>query len=286
VPSKDRQRVLARAKLERQMARRAASARRRRQMQAAIGAVVALVAVVAGTAFLVTKFGDDDKKKDTDTAAPADPSATPTPTPTPSVSLAPGSCAYNKAPAGGAKPKDVGVPPKTNVVHTGTQAATIKTNKGTVEVQLDLAKAPCTSNSFSFLAGKKFFDGTQCHRLVTSGIFVLQCGDPSATGMGSPGYQFGTENLPTGKKPTYPAGTLAMARSQDPGSNGSQFFIVYKDTELPADYTIFGKVTKGLDVVTTIAAGGITGEQQPGSGDGKPKTEVKLEKVTVSAPKA
>jgi len=238
--------------------------------------------VVGGTWFLVAKFGDEGKKADT--AAPAEPTPSASAEPTPSASLAPGQCAYNAAPAGGAKPKDVGRPPTTGVVHTGTQAATIQTNKGAVEVQLDLAKAPCTSNSFTFLAGKKYFDSTQCHRLVTQGIFVLQCGDPSATGTGGPGYQCGTENLPAGKKPSYPAGTLAMARSQDPGSNGSQFFIVYKDTELPPDYTIFGKVTKGLDVVENIAKAGLAAGAQ--GGDGKPKDAVTLVKVTAAPPKA
>jgi peptidyl-prolyl cis-trans isomerase B (cyclophilin B) len=274
VPSKDRQRVLARAKLERQMARRAEAARRRRQMQAAIGAVLALVAVVGGTAFLVHQFSGDDTDKTT--AKKAEPSA--------SASLAPGSCAYGKPKSGG-KSKDVGKPPTSNVTHTGVQVATLKTNQGTLEAQLDLAKAPCTSNSFAFLAGKKYFDGTKCHRLVVKGIFVLQCGDPSATGSGGPGYEFAEENLPTGSEGAYPAGVLAMANA-GPGTNGSQFFIVYKDTKLPPNYTIFGKVTKGLDVITKVAAAGVTKEQQPGQGDGEPKTPVTLDKVTVDAPKS
>jgi peptidyl-prolyl cis-trans isomerase B (cyclophilin B) len=281
VPSKDRQRVLARAKLERQMARRAAAARRRRQVQAAIGAVVALVAVVGGTAFLVTKFGGDEDNKP-DTAAPAT-SASAEPTPSASASLAPGTCKYTKSQGG--QVKDVGTPPTANVPHAGTRLATVKTSQGEIEVTLDVAKAPCTANSFAFLASKKYFDGTSCHRMTNSGLFVLQCGDPSGTGSGGPGYQFGVENLPTGKENPYPAGVLAMANSGSPDSNGSQFFIVYKDSQLGPDYTIFGTITKGLDVVNKVGAAGHDGSFDPSPGGGKPKLPVKLEQVTVAGPK-
>ena len=282
MPSKDRQRILARAKLERQMARRAANARRRRQMQAAIGAVLALVAVVGGTTFLVSRFSGDDKK---DTASPkpdasSSASATPTASATP---LPPGTCAYAKSQGG--QVKDVGTPPTKNVPHTGTRVATVKTSQGDVEVTLDVAKAPCTSNSFAFLAGKKYFDGTSCHRMTNNGLFVLQCGDPSGTGSGGPGYQFGTENLPTGQAKPYPAGVLAMANSGTPDSNGSQFFIVYQDSQLGPDYTIFGKITKGLDVVSKVGKAGHDGSFDPSPGGGKPKLPVKLNTVTVAAAK-
>jgi peptidyl-prolyl cis-trans isomerase B (cyclophilin B) len=285
VPSKDRQRALARAKLERQMANRAASARRRRQMQAAIGAVLALVAVVGGTTFLVTKFSGDDKKTDTATPKP-DSSTSATPTPTASAKpLAPGNCAYAKS--SGGQVKNVGTPPTKNVTHTGTQTATIKLGQGSLEVTLDLAKTPCTANSFAFLAGKKYFDGSVCHRMTDTGIFVLQCGDPFGTGTGGPGYQFGVEGLPKAGANPYPAGTLAMANSGTPDSNGSQFFIVYKDgSQLGPDYTPFGKVTKGLDIVTAIGKVGHDGSFDPSPGGGKPKKPVKLEKVTVSAAKS
>jgi len=283
VPSKDRQRVLARAKLERQMAKRAASARRRRQMQAGIGAMLALVAVVGGSVFLVSKFSGDDKKTDTATPKP-DSSTSAAPTPSASAKpLAPGTCAYTKS-AGG-QVKNVGTPPTKNVPHTGTRVAAIKTSQGDIEVTLDVAKAPCTSNSFAFLASKKYFDGTTCHRMTNSGLFVLQCGDPSATGSGGPGYQFGVENLPTGQAKPYPAGVLAMANSGSPDSNGSQFFIVYQDSQLGPDYTIFGKITKGLDVVDKVGKAGHDGAFDPSPGGGKPKLPVKLEKVTVAAVK-
>jgi peptidyl-prolyl cis-trans isomerase B (cyclophilin B) len=177
--------------------------------------------------------------------------------------------------------RDVGVPSVTDVPRSGTQTVTMKTNVGTITVDLDLANAPCTAHSFAHLAAKKYFDGTYCHRLLDSnGAFVLQCGDPAATGSGGPGYQFANENLPTGKQPPYPAGTVAMANA-GPDTNGSQFFIVYKDsTAFQPNYTVFGKVTSGLDVVAKAAAKGV----QPGTD--KPNEKVTFSSVTVAAPKS
>ncbi len=177
---------------------------------------------------------------------------------------------------------------------------TITTNLGVVEAKLDRAGAPCTVASFTYLAGKQFFNDTKCHRLTTSGIYVLQCGDPSATGSGGPAYKFPDEKLPTpAEQPSaspsassstnpstnlYPAGTLAMANS-GANTNGSQFFIAYKDgSSLEAKYTIFGKVTKGLEIVEKVAADGVT----PGSSDtdGAPKTAVTIQSLTVATPTA
>ena len=139
-------------------------------------------------------------------------------------------------------------------------------------------KAPCTTNSFRHLAEAKYFDGTSCHRLTTNNIFVLQCGDPTGTGSGGPGYQFGEENVPADGEKNYPAGTVAMANAGS-GTNGSQFFLVYKDTTLPPGYTIFGTITKGLDVVQKVADAG--SDDSNGDGDGKPKLPVTIETVTV-----
>ncbi len=144
-------------------------------------------------------------------------------------------------------------------------------------MQLAADKAPCTANSFKHLAESKYYDGSPCHRLTTDNIYVLQCGDPTGSGSGGPGYQFGVENAPADGN--YPAGTLAMARTSDPGSNGSQFFVVYKDTQLPDanGYTIFGHVTKGLDVVQKVADAGVEG----GGGDGAPVQKVTVQTVTI-----
>jgi len=162
---------------------------------------------------------------------------------------------------------------------------TMDTSQGVIKIEVDTAHAPCAAESFTYLAGKKFFDNTTCHRMVTSGIYVLQCGDPSATGTGGPDYRYNEENLPTNKRPAYPEGVVAIAKTQDPGTSGSQFFIVYKDSELPADYTVLGHVTEGLDVIKKVAAGGVIPDPQAQSpGDGKPKLQVKIKTLTMSAP--
>jgi peptidyl-prolyl cis-trans isomerase B (cyclophilin B) len=124
------------------------------------------------------------------------------------------------------------------------------------------------------LAEQGYFDDTSCHRLTTQGIFVLQCGDPTATGSGGPGYSFADEL--TGQE-TYPAGTIAMANA-GPDTNGSQFFLVYEDTELAPSYTTFGTLDDaGLDVVREVADAGVQG----GAADGPPATEVVIESVSV-----
>uniref|UniRef100_UPI0005BADD8F peptidylprolyl isomerase n=1 Tax=Nocardia thailandica TaxID=257275 RepID=UPI0005BADD8F len=148
------------------------------------------------------------------------------------------------------------------------------TTCGTIDLALDAAAAPRTVNSFAFLAGEGYFDHTRCHRLTTEGIYVLQCGDPTASGRGGPGYRFPDENLAGA---TYPAGTVAMANA-GPGTNGSQFFLVYRDSRLPPNYTPFGRVTAGLDVLTGVAAAGVAG----GGGDGTPAADVVLNRVTAA----
>ncbi|HEV2087864.1 MAG TPA: peptidylprolyl isomerase [Cryptosporangiaceae bacterium] len=274
-PSKERQRQIARAKLERQMARRAAAARRRRRVQAGIGAALGLLAVVAGTVFLVAKFGGDDDK-----AASAD---------------AP-KCTYSPPAAGTFDPKtvkDVGVPPTTDIPTTGTRTVSLKTSVGLIEIALDQAAAPCTAHSFVYLAGKGFYDGSSCHRMTTGpakdpkALKVLQCGDPSGTGTGGPAYKYGAENLPTqtvtleqGKVATYTRGTVAMANS-GPDTTGSQFFIVYGDSQLPPNYNIVGEVTSGLEVVDKVAKAGVTPRDPKNPNDGTPKLKVTLQNVTV-----
>ena len=268
MPTKDRQRQLARAKLERQMARRAAAAKRRRQTQAAVGAGLALLLVVVGVGFLVANLSDDDNKKDTTTEAASGPQ-----------------CNYQKADSTTGQVKDVGMPPTSSVPDKGTRTVTMTTTLGEIDFTLDQAAAPCTSNSFAFLAGKKFYDKTSCHRMTTAGIFVLQCGDPFADGTGGPAYRYGTENLPTNQHPPYPAGTIAMAKGSEAISVGSQFFIVYKDIpegSLPADYTVVGKVTKGLDLVVKASEKGVTPADPSNPGDGKPKQAITINTLTIS----
>ena len=178
-------------------------------------------------------------------------------------------------------------PPNSGKVPTDppTVSASMSTNQGNLGLILDNAKAPCTVNSFASLAQKGFFNDTPCHRLTTSpSLAVLQCGDPTGSGSGGPGYQFANE-YPTDQYPkgdpgldqpvTYPRGTLAMANA-GADTNGSQFFLVYKDSQLPPNYTAFGTIdATGLATLDKIAAGGVAG----GGQDGKPATDVQIKSV-------
>jgi peptidyl-prolyl cis-trans isomerase B (cyclophilin B) len=163
---------------------------------------------------------------------------------------------------------------------------TINTNCGVITIAMNPA-APQTVTNMALLARAKYFDKTFCHRLTTEGIFVLQCGDPSAQGRGSPGSWKGykDENLPEGKGITYPAGTVAMANS-GPNTNGSQFFLVYKDTALPAKYTIWGKITSGLPLLLELEKVGAykvdnASRKAYYSGDGYPVQPVEIKTVRV-----
>lgn len=169
--------------------------------------------------------------------------------------------------------------PSTTASTKGTVPISVHTSQGDMTFTLDRSEAPCTVASFVSLVAQKYFDGTSCHRLVTSGIYVLQCGDPTGTGTGGPGYTIPDEA--TGSE-QYPAGTIAMARSQSAHSGGSQFFFVYKDSPNlmqhlgHLQYTVFGTVTKGLDVITKVANAGTT----TGSTDGKPKLPLTFTTMT------
>ena len=153
---------------------------------------------------------------------------------------------------------------------------TLNTNCGQIVFKAFGKKAPLTVIAMSSLAKIGFFDHSLCHRLTTSQIFVLQCGDPTASGSGGPPFTYPDENLPTVPTNDYPAGTIAMANS-GPNTNGSQFFIVYKDTTLAPSYSIWGVVTKGLDIVKRVAAAGVLG----GGTDGTPKQTIAIETVLV-----
>src|SRR5215469_15648076 len=130
--------------------------------------------------------------------------------------------------------------------------ALLHTTQGLIVVRMLTAQAPCTTYSFRFLAQRNYFTGTHCHRLTIQEIFVLQCGDPTGTGSGGPGYRFNDENLAGA---TYPAGTVAMANA-GPNTNGSQFFLVFANTTLPPSYTPFGTITSGLDILQNVGKAG------------------------------
>lgn len=294
-----RQRELARAKYERQQARRTSSGSRRRRNQRII-AVLVVAALVAGSVawviFANRSSGDavadvtsEPSLSSSEIAAAlqsaqaAAEAASPSPS---SVGSPEASPASTDEPIGEPTVLDCNAPgtvranDKTYSAAAGGAAAksiTFTTNCGDIVIALDPA-APATIASEAFLARDGFYDNTQCHRLTTSGIFVLQCGDPAGDGTGGPGYTVPDENLPAEGTANYPAGTVAMANAGT-GTSGSQFFIVYDDTTLPSGYTIWGTVTEGLDMVKEIASVGVA----DGGGDGTPRQPVFIESATVQS---
>jgi peptidyl-prolyl cis-trans isomerase B (cyclophilin B) len=156
------------------------------------------------------------------------------------------------------------------------------TNCGNIVVTTVGTKAPITLTQLSTLARGGYFNNSLCHRLTTQGLYVLQCGDPTATGGGGPNFTYRDENLPAEGLNNYPAGTVAMANSgpgvNGAGTNGSQFFLVFADTTLGANYTIWGTVTQGLEIVKAIAKAGVKG----GGADGAPNQPIAIKRVTVS----
>jgi cyclophilin family peptidyl-prolyl cis-trans isomerase len=156
------------------------------------------------------------------------------------------------------------------------RTAQIQTNKGTIKFELLEQDAPKTTENFRLLAEKGYYDGVIFHRVIKG--FMIQAGDPTGTGRGGAsawGGRFNDEINPSSEvyKRGYKAGTVAMANA-GPNTNGSQFFIMHSDYPLPPNYTIFGRVTEGQDVVNAIATSATE------SGD-RPRSEVKMEKVTV-----
>lgn len=168
--------------------------------------------------------------------------------------------------------KDVSCKPTSSVGHTPKKldlpkikkpfkdkVLTLKTNCGDIVIEAYGTKAPLTVISISYLANKGYYNKSLCHRMVTNGIFIIQCGDPTASGSGGPQWTVPDENLPTGNSNgnLYPAGTVAMANS-GPNTNGSQFFFTFKDnSQLAPSYTVWGKVIKGMDILNYIASKGI-----------------------------
>ncbi|MFE6970331.1 peptidylprolyl isomerase [Isoptericola sp. NPDC057653] len=258
VAATKREREYARKRQEK-WEQRQAQARARRQRAFAIVAIVAVLALVGG-GFVIANLG-----------SAANPTATPTP-------RAAGDC-----PAASTEARSGGDLPDPSAAEDRTWTATLDLCAGgtdsQVVVELDGAAAPQAVASFVSLAKKGYYDDTPCHRLTTQGIFVLQCGDPTGTGTGGPGYSYGPiENAP--KDDVYPAGTIAMARQGNDGeSMGSQFFIVYQDSTIPSDtaggYTVLGTVTSGLDAVQAVADEG----KSSGTGDGPPNSPVIIEGV-------
>ena len=273
---KERQRRLAREHYERQQARRGHHHHRTRRLSIIAGGAVVVLALGAGATAIFLSGGGKPPS-----AAAATPKPTPTSRPTPRASATPSTiaepashCVYTPS---GTPARKAGIPPAKPRFKGGSYQATIKTNRGPIVIDLYNNKATCTVNSFLYLASKNYFSNTSCHRLTTSGIYVLQCGDPTGTGSGGPGYKFANENTAGAQ---YTDGTVAMANA-GPGTNGSQFFLVYRNsTTLPANYTLFGKIVGGLGIIQNVAKAG--SDNANGSGDGHPKEKVTIESVTIT----
>ena len=280
----ERQRRIARERHRRQQEQRYARQRQMRR-RGLIGTGLVLAAALIASLLVVFLPGGSTKHP----AASASKSATPSPTATATAVAEPAHhCSYTAATPAARKVSLPSAAPN----YTASYQATINTNLGKITFDLLNSKATCTVNSFVHLAEAGYFNNTQCHRLVTSGIYVLQCGDPYATttaklscsttstiGSGTPGYDFASENL-TGAK--YPAGTVAMANEGSATTNGSQFFIVYKDSTsgLTASYTPFATVSSGLGIVQNVAKDGYSC-QYAQSGGGAPKKKVIIDSVTI-----
>jgi peptidyl-prolyl cis-trans isomerase B (cyclophilin B) len=266
--SKDRQRKLARAKLDRQMARRAARERRRRRILAGVGSSAAVVLIVAGIAWIGGAFDSDPQSTEAQDV-----------------------CAWTPQSAtSNTNLKEVGTPPTKGIPTSGTQTMTVSTNQGApIVVTLDNTLSPCGAADLAFLAGKKFFDNTDCHEITSFG--AVRCGDPSGTGTGGPTYSVYNEDVPTlpdpspsagaaeAKTPLYPKGTVAFI-GDPPGTNGSQFLIFFKDySPATPEYSVLGTVTGGLATVEKI--GKIATVENQAGDKVKPKSKVTITSLTV-----
>ena len=271
-------REAAKRKLANQQARRAQQAKRKQRV-AIITSAAVVVVVVVGIILLTTLPGGNDTAT-TDAAASSAPAATDTPV------AAAGACTFTATPDEPAA-KPAPVPTVTDAPTTGTASVLLQTDRGAIPLVLDRAQGPCAVESFLSLTNAGYFDGTPCHRLTTGeGLKVLQCGDPTGTGTGGPGYTINDEP-PTTLAPAgsgaviYPRGTVAMAKTAAPDSGGSQFFLVYADSTLPPDYTVFGTIGEsGLATLDAIAQGGT--DNSNGEGDGAPVTPVTIQTATAA----
>lgn len=267
VTQEQRKRQLAREKFLRQQQRRTAARRKARMRNSVIASVLGVI-LVGSLALYAVDFLTDDSTESTSSEAastePADP--------------------CDKAESGKAKTKTWKKEPAMTIDKSATYSMDLKTTCGDIDISLDAKAAPHTVNSFNFLASKGYFDHTKCHRLTTEGIYVLQCGDPTGTGSGDPGYKIPDENLKDKsiKGGVYPAGTVAMANTGEKDTGGSQFFLVYQDSELPASYTPFGTISdSGMKVLKKIANAGAQAADAT-TGNTAPNATVVINKATVT----
>jgi peptidyl-prolyl cis-trans isomerase B (cyclophilin B) len=290
--SRERERRRARERYEQQRSAHRERQRKNRK-RAGIGlAVLCVLGLIAGVTTVLVSGGGNataaSKKPTTKVSATASPSASATSSASAAAVTEPAThCTYTSASAGSVVKSSL---PTASPDYKAAYTASINTNLGPIKIDLANSKATCTVNSFAHLASDNFWNNTQCHRMSNSGgLFMLQCGDPTAkasqklscssatVGTGGPGYEFASENL-TGA--TYPAGTVAMANTGSADTNGSQFFLVFKQTSLPADYTPFGTITSGLGILQNVAKAGTTCTYS--AGGGVPKDKVIIDSVSIN----
>ncbi len=290
----ERERRRARERYERERAARLEKQRRTRK-RAGIGvAVLCVLGLIAGVSIALVGGGGTSAAAPKSTAK-ATASATPSASASAAAVTEPAQhCTYTSATGGTVVKAPL---PTASPDYQATYAATINTNLGPIKIDLLNSKATCTVNSFVHLASADFWNSTQCHRMSNSdGLYMLQCGDPTAKasgtlscssstlGTGGPGYEYASENLPTAKSATasvtYKAGTVAMANAGG-ATNGSQFFLVFKNTTLGPDYTPFGTITSGLNILQNVAKAGASCTY-PNSGGGVPKEKVIIDSVSIT----
>ena len=292
----ERERRRARERYEQQRAARLEKQRRNKK-RASIGVGVLLVlGLIGGVSAALLSGGTSVASPKSTAKATASPSASASASATTSaaaVTEPAQHCTYTSDSTGTVVKAGL---PTASPDYKATYTASINTNLGAIKIDLLNSKATCTVNSFVHLASDDFWNNTQCHRMsTTGGLYMLQCGDPTAKaseklscssttlGTGGPGYEYASENLPTATSSTasvtYKAGTLAMANGGG-ATNGSQFFLVFKNTTLGPDYTPFGTITSGLNILQNVAKAG-TSCTYAGAGGGVPKEKVTIDNVSI-----
>jgi peptidyl-prolyl cis-trans isomerase B (cyclophilin B) len=285
--TKDRQRALERARYERvqakmQKKRREAKRKQRVAIVSSVAAIAVIAAVVGGV--LATSGSSSPKPAAAASTASANPSAAASASASPTSSAAANPLKYEAS--GTSAVKGITIPTYNAATAEQTYTVTLTTNHGNIVFSADGKAAPYTVDSFVYLANKGYFNNTKCHRLVWSGgLFMLQCGDPTGTGQGGPGYTIPDENLASlgaansSGTVTYKAGTIAMANTGQAHTGGSEFFLVGENSTLAPTYTPFGTITQGLNILQGIGAKGAATADS--NGNTPPKEAVQIEKVTI-----
>ena len=256
-------------------------AEKSRPLKIGAAAAVVILAIVAGIWFLATRDSEEQITADEETTTTTEaPEMEPLTMARAEALPATVTCEYPEA---GDASREVSTPATENISTEGTVTVTLDTTQGPIGMELDRSVAPCTVNVIEHLASEGYYDDTVCHRLTTSGIHVLQCGDPSGSGAGGPGFQFANEyptdelDGPATSPVIYPRGSIAMANA-GPDTNGSQFFLNYEDSPLAPDYTYFGQISEeGLTTLDKVAEAGAEG----GAADGAPAEEVRIKTASV-----